>query len=138
MTTNPIKDKVSFVGVGSTGFPRDANARSRMDLCLDACIRAIRDAGLTAADIDGVVGTAPSAAQVSESLGIPQVTHYSNQPMPLVFGVVDAMNAIWSGSAETVLMYPSLYRGQATSRKAAEDPFRRGLGFGGSPAMAPH
>ncbi|MGE0877431.1 MAG: thiolase family protein, partial [Acidimicrobiia bacterium] len=70
-------------------------------------------------------------------LGLPEVTHHSNQPMPLVFGIVDAMNAIFSGSAESVLVYHALYRAPAISRSAANDPFRRGLGFGGSPAPAP-
>ncbi|MBW8825318.1 MAG: thiolase family protein [Acidobacteria bacterium] len=137
MFRNPIKDKIAFVGVGSTGFFRDANARTRNDMAIEASIKAIRDAGLGQADIDGVVGTAPAAREIVEALGLPKVTHFSNQPMPLVFGVVDAMNAVFSGAAETVLMYHALYRAPAISRSAANDPFRRGLGFGGSPAPAP-
>lgn len=134
---NPIKDKVAIVGIGSTGFYRDANARSRNDLALEACVKAIRDAGLTKADIDGIVGTAPSAWTIANALGLPAVTHHSNQPMPLVFGIVDAMNAVFSGSADAVLVFHPLYRAPAISRSAANDPFRRGLGFGGSPASAP-
>lgn len=137
MARNPIKDQVAFAGVGSTGFFRDANQRSRLDLCLEACVEAIHDAGLTKNDIDGVVGTFPSAHQVAGALGLPRVTHHSNQPMPLVFGVVDAMNAVHSGSADAVLLFHALYRAPAISRAAARDPFRRGLGFGGSPAPAP-
>jgi acetyl-CoA acetyltransferase len=137
MARNPIKDKIAIVGVGSTGFFRDANARTRTDMGIEASIMAIRDAGLGQADIDGVVGTAPAARVMVEALGLPKVTHYSNQPMPLVFGVVDAMNAVFSGAAETVLLYHCLYRAPAISRSAANDPFRRGLGFGGSPAAAP-
>ena len=134
---NPIKDRVAVVGVGSTGFFRDANARSRNDLALEAAIKAIEDAGLAKTDIDGVVGTAPSAHMMAEMLGLPEVTHHSNQPMPLGFAVVDAMNAIYSGSAECVLVFHALYRAPAISRAAARDPFRRGLGFGGSPLPAP-
>jgi acetyl-CoA acetyltransferase len=136
MPRNPIKDAVAFVGVGSTGFFRDANARSRLDLCLEACVKAIQDSGLTRDDINGVVGTAPHAHVIAQSLGLPEVTHHSNQPMPLVFGVTDAMNAVFSGSADAVLLFHALYRAPANSRAAARDPFRRGLGFGGSPAPA--
>jgi acetyl-CoA acetyltransferase len=136
MTRNPIKDQVAFTGVGSTGFFRDANARSRLDLAVEACVKAIEDSGLKKDEIDGVVGTAPEARQIVSALGLPEVTHHSNQPMPLVFAVTDAMNAIFSGSANAVLLFHALYRAPAISRAAANDPFRRGLGFGGSPAPA--
>ncbi|MGE0877673.1 MAG: thiolase family protein, partial [Acidimicrobiia bacterium] len=131
MARNPIKDKVAIVGLGSTGFFRDANARSRNDLALEASIKAIRDSGLAKNDIDGIVGTMPSAWTIANALGLPEVTHHSNQPMPLVFGIVDAMNAIFSGSAESVLVYHALFRAAAISRAAASDPVRRGLGVGG-------
>jgi acetyl-CoA acetyltransferase len=137
VTRNPIKDAVAFTGVGSTGFFRDANTRSRLDLALEACVKAIQDSGLSKEDINGVVGTAPQAHLIASSLGLPEVTHYSNQPMPLVFGVTDAMNAVFSGSADAVLVFHALYRAPVNSRAAARDPFRRGLGFGGSPAPAP-
>ncbi len=136
MARNPIKDQVAFVGVGSTGFFRDANARSRLDLALEAGVKAIQDAGLTKSDINGVVGTFPEARVIASSLGLPEVTHHSNQPMPLVFAITDAMNAIYSGAADAVLVFHALYRAPAISRSAARDPFRRGLGFGGSPAPA--
>ncbi len=136
MARNPIKDQVAFVGVGSTGFFRDANARSRLDLALEAGVKAIQDAGLTKSDINGVVGTFPEARVMASSLGLPEVTHHSNQPMPLVFAITDAMNAIYAGAADAVLVFHALYRAPAISRSAARDPFRRGLGFGGSPAPA--
>jgi acetyl-CoA acetyltransferase len=136
MARNPIKDQIAFVGVGSTGFSRDAKARSRLDLALEACVKAIQDSGLTREDINGVVGTAPEAHLIASCLGLPEVTHHSNQPMPLVFAITDAMTAIFSGSADAVLVFHALYRSPAISRAAAADPFRRGLGFGGSPAPA--
>jgi acetyl-CoA acetyltransferase len=136
MARNPIKDKVAFVGVGSTGFFRDANARSRLDLALEASVKAIEDSGLSRNEINGVVGTAPQAHLIAASLALPEVTHHSNQPMPLGFAVTDAINAIFSGAADAVLVFHALYRAPAISRAAARDPFRRGLGFGGSPAPA--
>jgi acetyl-CoA acetyltransferase len=129
---NPIKDRVAIVGVASTGFSREGFDRSRNSLAAEAAVNAIRDAGLTANDIDGVVGTAHNPAWMVSALGLPAVTHYSSQPMPLVFGIVDAMNAVYSGSADCVLVYHALYRTPATSRSAYADPFRRKLGFGGT------
>jgi acetyl-CoA acetyltransferase len=136
-TRNPIKDKIAFVGVASTGFARDGGSRTRDSFALEAATAAIRDAGLTAADIDGVVCWAPSAYNMVAALGLPEVTHYSNQPMPLVFGVVDAMNAIYAGAADNVLIIHALYRSPAISRSAASDPFRRHMGFGGMELPAP-
>ena len=51
---NPLKDQVAVVGVGSTGFSRSSDA-SGLDLLTHAAVAAIRDAGFSAADIDGVV-----------------------------------------------------------------------------------
>ncbi|MGE0384661.1 MAG: thiolase family protein [Gammaproteobacteria bacterium] len=137
MARNPIKDKVAIVGIGSTGFSRDGGGRSRNSLAAEAAVQAIRDAGLAAADIDGVVATAHSAAWMASALGLPAVTHYVSHPMPLVFGITDAMNAIFSGSADCVLVYHAVYRTPATSRSAYADPFRRKLGFGGTEPTVP-
>jgi acetyl-CoA acetyltransferase len=137
MARYPIKDQVAIVGVGSTGFSRDAGGRSRESLALEACVSALRDAGVTAEDVDGVCGTAPSASYMVDALGLPKVTHYANQPMPFGFTILDAMHAIFSGTCETVLAYHALYRAPAISRSAAKDPFRRGLGFGGTPLPMP-
>lgn len=144
MSLNPIKDQVAFVGVGTTGFAHDAKGRSLNDLAFEASTQAILDAGLEAGDIDGVVGTSwpqsaigkASARDMAEALGL-EVTHHSNQPVPLGFAIVDAMNAVFSGSCNNVLVYHSVYRSPANSRSAANDPFRQGLGAGGSIAPAP-
>jgi acetyl-CoA acetyltransferase len=129
---NAIKDKVAIVGVGSTGFSRNIEGRSRMSLAVEASVKAITDAGLDKHDINGVVGTAAPAAAMVAALGLPAVTHHSQQPMPLVFGLTDAMNAVFSGSCDAVLVFHSVYRTPAISSSAARDPFRRRLGFGGT------
>jgi 3-oxoacyl-[acyl-carrier-protein] synthase III len=115
---NPIKDKIAIVGVASTGFTRENGNRSRNALAAQASVDAIRDAGLTAKDIDGVVATAHQPSWMVSALGLPAVTHYTSQPMPLVMGITDAMNAVFSGSADCVLVYHALYRSAATSRAA--------------------
>jgi acetyl-CoA acetyltransferase len=139
---NPIKDKVVIVGVASTGFSRDGfsndhGAQSRDSLAATAAVNAIRDAGLTAKDIDGVVGTVHNPAWMVSALGLPAVTHYTSHPMPLVLGITDAMNAVFAGSADCVLVYHAVYRTAAASRAAAADPFRRRLGYGGMEPMLP-
>jgi acetyl-CoA acetyltransferase len=134
MARNPIKDQIAIVGVGSTGFTRESGSRSRDALVAQACIAAVLDAGVTKQDVDGVCGTLPTAARVVSMLGLPEVTHYVNQPPPMVFTIVDAMNAIFSGSADVVLAYHAMYRSPAVSRAAAADPLRRNLGWAGTPA----
>ena len=42
-----------------------------------------------------------------------------------MFSIIDAMNAIYSGSADTVLVSASMMRLPWASRSAANDPFRR-------------
>jgi acetyl-CoA acetyltransferase len=53
---SPIQDQIAIVGIGSTGFSR-ATDRSSLALALEASTAAIRDAGLEARDINGVVST---------------------------------------------------------------------------------
>jgi acetyl-CoA acetyltransferase len=134
---NPIKDQIAIVGVASTGFSRDNGNRSRNALAATAAVNAIRDAGLSAKDIDGVVGTAHNPAWMVSALGLPAVTHYTSHSMPFVLSVIDAMNAVFSGSADCVLVYHSVYRSAATSRAAAADPLRRRLGYGGTDPLLP-
>ncbi|MCP9951569.1 hypothetical protein [Actinomadura madurae] len=57
MTHNGIQDRIAIVGVGSTGYTR-RTGRSARTLAAEAAVAAIRDAGLTRDDIDGVVSSA--------------------------------------------------------------------------------
>jgi acetyl-CoA acetyltransferase len=137
---NPIKDQVAIVGVGTTGFTRTSD-RSSLALALDASTQAIRDAGLTAKDINGVVAVGePGAAgpeMLATSLGLENVTHFS-KPTPVVINsLVDAMNAVFSGSCDTVLVCSSMLRLPWNSRSAANDPFRKHLMAGGGVAGIP-
>ena len=43
---NPMRDEIAIVGVGSTEFSRDAGGISAAQLGAEACINAIRDAGI--------------------------------------------------------------------------------------------
>jgi acetyl-CoA acetyltransferase len=131
MARNPIKDQVAIVGIGTTGFSRTSD-RTAMANALDASTQAIRDAGLTKRDIDGVVCInepgAPGPEALATALGLENVTHFT-KPTPVVMNsIVDAMNAVFSGSCDTVLVCATMLRLPWNSRSAANDPFRRHLG----------
>jgi acetyl-CoA acetyltransferase len=126
---NPVKDKVAIVGVGSTGFRREVPGRTSASLATEAAVKAIRDAGLSTTDIDGIVSTgeegAPDPQMLAGMMGLSAVTHYPRSTQVIGFALVDAMNAIFAGSATTVLVYNSLLRMARNSRSAGSDPFRR-------------
>ena len=81
MTRNPIKDQVSFVGVGTTGFTRTSD-HSSLALALDASTRAIRDAGLDKADINGVVSVGEPGAPGPEVALLVFALRYSDSSSP--------------------------------------------------------
>ena len=107
MARNPIKDQIAIVGIGTTGFTRSSD-HSSLALALDASTKAIRDAGLTAADINGVVAInepgAPGPDVIATALGLTDVTHFT-RPTPVVMNsIVDAMNftspvVLWTAPA---------------------------------------
>jgi acetyl-CoA acetyltransferase len=134
MTRNPVKDQVAIVGVGTTGFSR-TNQRSSLALALDASTQAIRDAGITGADVDGIVAIgepgAPGPQALAAALGITDVTHFSRTAPVVMFSIVDAVNAVFSGACDVALVCSSMLRLPWASRSAANDPFRRSLVGGG-------
>ena len=80
---------------------------------------------------------APRANQMAALLELPNVTHHSG-PMPVaMFGLIDAMTAIFSGQCDTVLLYFAFTRLPWNSRSAAQDPFRRYVMMGGGTAKPP-
>ncbi|MDT3441919.1 MULTISPECIES: thiolase C-terminal domain-containing protein [unclassified Pseudofrankia] len=132
---NRAKDKVAIVGVGLSPYARDRGATTELSMVLEATTAAIRDAGLSGANIDGVVGGGlhtggidPTA--VVSALGLDDVTYWSHVRPPIMNHLLAAVGAVCSGAAETVLVYHSVYRLGGTSRGAGADPFRRRAGFG--------
>lgn len=127
---NPVKDRVAVAGVGSTGFSRASNRTPLANAC-DAAIRAVRDAGLTAADIDGIVMPGepggPGPHVVASALGLPRVTHFSRPAPVAMFAFADAVHAVFSGACDTALVVYPYLRLPWASRQAANDPFRRHL-----------
>jgi acetyl-CoA acetyltransferase len=131
---NPIKDGVAIVGVGSTGFTRSSEGRSPLALACEASIKAIRDSGLDRAQIDGVAVPAEQAApqpqQLAYALGLDHITHYPRTQGVIGFSFVDAVNAVFSGSCDAILLAYPVYRLPWNSRSAARDPYRAPHGPG--------
>ena len=130
---SPMKDQVAVVGLGSTGFTRDGH-RSPLAMTLAAATEAIQDAGLTAADIDGVVATSEPRASgpeaIAAALGITQATHHAKPSPVAMFSILDAARAVFSGAADHVLVVTPVVMGPWNSRRAAADPWRRGARSG--------
>ena len=79
---NPMKDRVAFASAATTGFGRDLGDVTPASLAVDACITAIRDAGLDASEINGLVGANPQYVQ--STLGIPYLTYWNGAGIPFV------------------------------------------------------
>ncbi|KAA0109974.1 thiolase family protein [Mycolicibacterium sp. P9-22] len=124
----PIKDQTAIVGVASPAYARDSG-RSRMSMVLGACMDAIRDAGLDAADIDGVCGSSVVDTHgVQAALGLPAITWWCNPTIPFQHQIIEAMHAIHAGTCTTVLCYHGTYR--PPSRSGNNSPFRIRAGQG--------
>lgn len=132
---NPMKDKVAIAGAATTGFTPHNSGRSQASFVAEASIRVLHECGLTAADVDGICGSTPSAASVQKMLGIPDVTWFANPSIPFVNHLAAAASAVHSGLCETVLVYHGAYRLPWNTASSLRDPFRRrstmGLGLGG-------
>ena len=121
----PVQDQVAIVGVGATPFRRDGGPHSPLALAATAAVAAVKDAGLAAGDVDGVIGTDLVAAKsMVATLGLDDVSWHGNEPAPVGSAIVNAVNAVHSGTCETVLIYHSVFRTASASRAAASDPFR--------------
>ncbi len=122
---NTFKDMVAIASATTTGFTAANTPRSQTSLAAEAGIAAIRAAGLTAADIDGLCGSWPSTPVLQSALGIPHLTWSGNPVIPLVDHVATAAAAVHAGLCETVLVYHTAYRAAWNTGAALKDPFRR-------------
>jgi acetyl-CoA acetyltransferase len=129
MARNPLKDKIAIAGVGSTAYGRDL-ARTELSLGLEAAVNAIADAGIDRQEIDGICGAGmtPLAMggagflSLQGALGIERCTWVKNGWLGSAF--VYAVEAVFSGLCDTVLVVQSNLRSVGMSRAAARDPFR--------------
>jgi acetyl-CoA acetyltransferase len=105
-----LSGKAAIAGIGATEFSKESG-RSELQLAVEACIGAIRDAGMAPSDVDGLVTFTQdtnSEIAVARELGIPGLSFFSR----VDYGggaacgtVAHAAMAVASGQAETVVCY---------------------------------
>jgi acetyl-CoA acetyltransferase len=132
-----ISGRTAIAGIGATEFSKDSG-RSELRLAAEACLDAIKDAGLAPADVDGLVtfthDTSPEIA-VARELGVPELRFFSR----VDYGggaacgtVAHAAMAVASGQAEVVVCYRAFNErsGQRFGRASAVPmPGAAGLEF---------
>ncbi len=134
------KDKVCIVGVGETEYTSWGQIkRSTFNLCCEAILKAIDDAGLKVTDIDGMSTYAndiDDPMTLCSALGMPHLRF-----MNMVNGggggggsaaVMNALMAVACGAANYVVCYRSLAQGQ-TGRYGT---FRGAATLGGAAAFS--
>ncbi|MBW8484382.1 lipid-transfer protein [Actinomadura parmotrematis] len=105
-----ISGKTAIAGIGATEFSKESG-RSELRLAAEACLAAIKDAGLSPSDVDGLVTfTADSNSEIAvqRELGIPGLRFFSR----VDYGggaacgtVAHAAMAVASGQADVVVCY---------------------------------
>jgi acetyl-CoA acetyltransferase len=108
-----ISTNASIVGVGQTEFSKSAG-RSETQLAAEAILSALRDAGLSIADVDGLVSYTIDPVEETElvrALGIPEI-HFSSR-VPYGGGgsqgvLLHAAAAVASGLADVVIAYRAI------------------------------
>jgi acetyl-CoA acetyltransferase len=129
---NPAKDKVAIASAATTGFTAKNTPRTQLSYAVEASIAALREAGVDAATVDGIVGSSsPPAWVLQRALGIPKLTFFANPAIPFINQLSMAVAAVHSGLCDVVLAVHAAYRLPWNTGSAVKDPFRRG------PASAP-
>jgi len=127
MSTYPLQDAVAIVGLGTTEYVRDGGHKTKGHLAVEACINAITDAGLTAADVDGLCGSnfQASPQYVQEGLGIPALTWWCSAWGPFTQLLSEAVHAVFAGACSVAVVYQGQVRTVRTSSSVdMTDPVR--------------
>src|SRR5690606_11112831 len=109
-TVRTLKDQTIIAGIGQTEFSK-ASGRSELQLAAEAATAAIADAGMTPADIDGMVTFTLDANDellLMRSIGIPELRYWSRTPHGGAGAhttVQHAALAVNGGAAKAVLIY---------------------------------
>jgi acetyl-CoA acetyltransferase/uncharacterized OB-fold protein len=124
VTSNKFEDKVALTGVGSSTIGRRLMV-DPLSLTVTACLRAVEDAGLTLADIDGLAtypgGLAGGMSEggitaVEEALRIHPTWISGGSEVPGPSGsVVSAMLAVAAGLCRHVLCFRTVWESTHTT-----------------------
>lgn len=107
------QNKVAIVGIGATEFSKDSG-RSEMQLACEASIAAVRDAGLSGADIDGVATFSMDnnwEIEVHRQVGGQELKFFARTEYGgggAIGPFAHAVSAIQSGQCNTVLIYRAM------------------------------
>ncbi len=109
-----LRDKYAIAGIGYTDFSRESG-RTVRSLASEACAKAITDAGLTVADIDGIISfnfndSAP-AMGVATELGVPRANYavdFQSGGNAANLITLTATAAIEAGLAKNVLCFRAM------------------------------
>ena len=110
----PLRNKAALVGFGYTPITRKSGVTVE-HLAVEACKNAIADAGLTPADIDGVMSyqmnDSVSSYETAAGLGVPELRWHKDfygGGLYAVTVVAEAAMTIAQGLCETVVVYRAL------------------------------
>ena len=115
MSDTSIRDRAAIVGIGQTEYSRNSG-RSEATLCLEAIRKALGDAGIAAAEVDGLVKFGASQTNCSEAW----IAHNLGSEVLRYWCSIDpgggasaallahASMAVSSGQADIVVCYRSL------------------------------
>ena len=123
-----LKDQAAIVGIGQTEFSKNSG-RSELQLACEAVRAAIRDAGLSPSDVDGMTTFTLDTSddiEIARSVGIGDLTFFSRTPHGggAALGILhQAVMAVATGAAEVVVCYRALNgrSGQRYSQGVAGD-----------------
>lgn len=108
-----LNNEAAVVGIGQTDFSKNSG-RSELQLACEATAAAIKDAGLSPADIDGMTTFTMDTSdeiEVARNVGIRDLTFFSRTPHGggAAIGVMhQAAMAVATGSAKYVVVYRAL------------------------------
>ena len=110
---SPLRDATAVVGIGQTEFSKAAG-RSETQLAAEAIVAALADAGITTADVDGLVSYTIDPVEETElvrALGIPEIRFSSRVP----YGgggsqgvLLHAASAVAAGVVDVVVAYRAI------------------------------
>jgi len=108
--TSITSGRTAIAGIGATDFSKDSG-RSELRLAVEAVRNALDDAGLSPADVDGMVTftmDTNAEIEVARSLGVPELKFFSRIPHgggAACATVQQAVLAVATGTADVVVCY---------------------------------
>jgi acetyl-CoA acetyltransferase len=105
-----LKNRAAIVGIGQTDFSKDSG-RTELHLACQSVKAALDDAGLTPADVDGLVTFTLDTSEeieVARNLGIPSLSMFARVPYgggAAAGTVLQAAMAVAAGVADVVVCY---------------------------------